>query len=148
MATASFLREPGSVTRVNADTFQVVGRQGDTYQVTIRPGDVRCTCPAGRFRRHCWHLDRLGEHLAALARRPDAVREVFAAGLVWVHFRVLGHLMADGAVELVGKVCCSHCGLGPLTVSAPAGDWSRVICPACGGEHRCRPAGCEGGRQR
>ncbi len=141
MATTSFLRQPGSVTRVSGDTFQVVGRQGDTYQVTIRPGDVRCTCPAGRFRRHCWHLDRLGEHLAALARRPAAVREVFAAGLVWVHFRVLGHLVVDGAVELVGKVCCSHCGLGPLTVSAPAGDWSRLVCPACGGEHRCRPAG-------
>jgi len=148
MATASFLRQPGSVAlaRVSGDTFQVVGRQGDAYQVTIRPGDVRCTCPAGRFRRHCWHLDRLGDHLAALARRPAAVREVFAAGLVWVHFRVLGHLVVDGAVELVGKVCCSHCGAGPLTVSAPVGDWSRLVCPTCGGKHRCRPAATESGR--
>jgi hypothetical protein len=146
MATASFLREPGTVTRVNADTFQVVGRQGDVYQVTIRPGDVRCTCPAGRFRRHCWHLDRLSEHLAALARRSGAVGEVFAAGLVWVHFRVLGHLVVDGTVELVGKLLCSYCSGGPLTVSAPAGDWSRLVCPACGGKHRCRPA--VDGRQR
>jgi len=134
------LRTPGSVTRLGADTFQVIGRQGDAYQVTIRPGTVRCTCPAGRFCRHCWHLDRLAEHLAAISRRSGAVREVFTAGLVWVHFRVPGHLVIDGAVELVGKVLCSYCGEGPLTVSAPLGDWSRVICPACGGEHRCRPA--------
>jgi uncharacterized Zn-finger protein len=139
MATASLLREPGTVTRVSADTFQVIGRQGDVYHVTIRPGDARCTCPAGRFHRHCWHLDRLAE----VARRSGAVREVFTAGLVWVRFRVLGHLLADGAVELVGKIACSYCSEGPLTVSAPAGDWSRVICPACGGELRCRPAGCE-----
>ena len=131
---------PGSVARVGGDVFQVVGRRGDSYQVTIRPGDVRCTCPAGRFRRHCWHLDRLSEHLATLARAQGAVREVFTAGLVWVHFRVLGHLMVDGTVELVGKVRCSYCGSGPLTVSAPVGDWSRVTCPTCGGEHRCRPA--------
>ena len=137
----STLREPGSVTRVGADTFQVIGRQGDVYQVTIRPGDVRCTCPAGRYHRHCWHLDRVGEDLAALARRPGAVREVFTAGLVWVRFRVLGHLILDGAVELVGKVACSYCASGPMTVSAPAGDWSRVVGPACGGEHRCQPAG-------
>jgi hypothetical protein len=135
------LRAPGSVARTGGDTFQVVGRQGDVYQVTVRPGNVRCTCPAGRFRRHCWHLDRLHEHLAALARQPGAVREVFTPGLVWVHFGVLGHLVLDGAVELVGKVACSYCGDGPLTVSAPAGDWSRLICPACRGEHCCRPAG-------
>jgi hypothetical protein len=81
---ASTLRQPGTVTRLSADTFQVIGRQGDAYHVTIRSGDVRCTCPAGRFHRHCWHLDRLAEHLAAAARRSGAVREVFAAGLVWV----------------------------------------------------------------
>jgi hypothetical protein len=142
MATTSFLRQPGSVARIGADTFQVIGRQGDVYQVTIRPGDVRCTCPAGRFHRHCWHLDRLAEHLAEVAR-SGAAREVFAAGLVWVRFRVLGHLLADGGLELVGKVLCSYCGDGPLTVSAPAGDWSRLVCPTCGGDHRCRPAGCE-----
>ena len=141
MAISSALRAPGSVARVGGDTFQVIGRQGGVYQVTIRPGDVRCTCPAGRYRRHCWHLDRVGEHLAALARQQGAVREVFTAGLVWVRFRVLGHLLAAGVVELVGKVLCSYCGDGPLTISAPAGDWSRLVCPACGGEHRCRPAG-------
>src|SRR5436189_44356 len=91
---------------------------------------VECqrSLPAGRFHRHCWHLDRLAAHLAAVARRSGAVREVFAAGLVWVSFRVLGHLLADGALELVGKVLCSCCGDGPLTVSAPAGDWSRLVC--------------------
>jgi hypothetical protein len=137
---ATSLRQPGTVTRLGADTFEVIGRQGDAYQVTIRSGDVRCTCPAGRFHRHCWHLDRLAEHLAALARRSGAVREVFAAGLVWVRFQVLGHLLADGVLELVGKIACSYCGEGPLTVSAPAGDWSRLVCPACGGDMRCRPA--------
>src|SRR5438034_2319755 len=141
MATSTRpLRVPGSVTRLDGRTFEVVGRQGDVYQVIVRPGEVRCSCPAGRFHRHCWHLDRLAAHLATVARRSGAVREVFTAGLVWVHFRPLGHLVADGAVELVGKVGCSYCGESPLTVSAPLGDWSRLVCPGCGGEHRCRPA--------
>jgi hypothetical protein len=34
------LPEPGSVTRLGADAFEVIGRQGDAYQVTIRPGDA------------------------------------------------------------------------------------------------------------
>jgi hypothetical protein len=46
MATSA-LSDPGSVARVGGDTFQVIGRHGDVYQVTIRPADVRCTCPAG-----------------------------------------------------------------------------------------------------
>jgi hypothetical protein len=90
---ATSLREPGSVTRLSADTFEVIGRQGDAYQVTIRPGDVRCTCPAGRFHRHCWHLDRLAEHLAALARRSGS--RTVARSLRTIRFR------EDGSPRLV-----------------------------------------------
>ncbi len=128
------------VVRLSADTFRVLGRQGTPYRVSIRRDDVRCTCPAGRFRRHCWHLDRVAQHLESLARRSPAVREVFANGLAWVRFRVLGKIEDDGRIELVGKVCCSYCGFGPLTVSAPVGEWIEGFCPNCRGEHRYQPS--------
>jgi hypothetical protein len=37
---------------------------------------------------HCWHLDKVAQHLEGLARQAPIVREVFAHGLAWVRFRV------------------------------------------------------------
>lgn len=51
--------------RVDDGYYEVISRSGDErYGVTLHPsGELSCTCTAGRFGNHCWHVQKVADRL-------------------------------------------------------------------------------------
>mgnify|MGYP003132580288 CR=1 FL=1 len=48
---------------IKSETFEVTGSTGNKYIVTKRGNDIRCDCPAGKFRGTCKHAKQIEAEL-------------------------------------------------------------------------------------
>jgi hypothetical protein len=45
--------------------YEVTGSKGAVYKVTVAKWGTRCSCPAGKFRGKCKHIEQIKEKIIA-----------------------------------------------------------------------------------